>query len=273
MMKIAVSSDNHFDVNRLDVSAMIDAQAAYLLQQRVDVYLIAGDLFNSFEKSLDYVTRLQTAVGTQVLVRFIAGNHDMGRDVSFDELETALSPYYFHHQTLDLGNWQIIGNNGWYDYSFASGPDRDQIVQFKRGLYYDRVIEQPMTDPERTQLSLKQLGVQLDAAQTAGKKVIIIQHFAPHGLDLSYPQHVARWLMINGVMGSNQYAQLYAQYPNVQQVYYGHTHQTLLTRHLGTIAYNNVSVGYQRARIPEWTAETFIESWKNKIRYKVLTND
>ncbi|MDR3242039.1 MAG: metallophosphoesterase [Lactobacillaceae bacterium] len=273
MTKIAISSDNHIDVNRLDLDEVLARQAEYLNEQHVDVYLIAGDMFNSFAKTLNYAERLQTALGSETTVRFIAGNHDMGRDVTFDELESNLSPLYLHNQVLDVDDLRIIGNNGWYDYSFASGPEKDGVAQFKRGLYFDRVIEQPMTDPERADLSLQQLQAQLDQAVEEGKRALVIQHFAPHGLDLRYPDFDDRWLMVNGVMGSKRYAELYSQYSNLENVYYGHVHMTLPTREINGVKYDNVSVGYQRARIKEWTGETFIESWINKLHYKVLTND
>ncbi len=58
MVKIAVSSDNHFDINKVDLTPTIQAQAAFLTDQSVDDYLIAGDLFNDFTKSAAYVKQL-----------------------------------------------------------------------------------------------------------------------------------------------------------------------------------------------------------------------
>ncbi|WP_411556648.1 hypothetical protein [Pediococcus pentosaceus] len=39
-MKIAATSDNHFDVNKIDENQMAQNQAEYLLKQHVGVYLI-----------------------------------------------------------------------------------------------------------------------------------------------------------------------------------------------------------------------------------------
>lgn len=41
-MKIAISSDNHLDVNRVDVAATMEAQAAWLKQQEVAHYFSWG---------------------------------------------------------------------------------------------------------------------------------------------------------------------------------------------------------------------------------------
>ena len=92
MTKIIVSSDNHLDVNKQDISQVLVQQATTLHQLQPDYYLIAGDLFNDFEKSLKYIHELQDALSTDTKVLFIAGNHDMGRNISFAELETPLDP-------------------------------------------------------------------------------------------------------------------------------------------------------------------------------------
>lgn len=51
-MKIAVSSDNHLDVNQVPVDTALDLQADWLARQSIDYYLFAGDLFNADRKSV-----------------------------------------------------------------------------------------------------------------------------------------------------------------------------------------------------------------------------
>ena len=65
-MKVAMSSDNHFDVDRIDYHDVIEEQAEVLLKNDVEVYLIAGDLFNDFEKSQQYLDDLQRILGDRV---------------------------------------------------------------------------------------------------------------------------------------------------------------------------------------------------------------
>lgn len=74
IVRIAFSSDNHFDVNRVDATAMMRSQATYLLQNGVQIYLIAGDLFNDFQRSQQFVVDLQALLGAQTCVYWIAGN-------------------------------------------------------------------------------------------------------------------------------------------------------------------------------------------------------
>ena len=112
-MKVAFSSDNHFDLNKLDVQRMMHIQALYLLNHAVDIYVIAGDLFNDFNQSLKFARDMQEALGDKMLIRFIAGNHDMGYGVTYEELESDIDPLYFHNKFIDLTpEVRLIGNNG-----------------------------------------------------------------------------------------------------------------------------------------------------------------
>lgn len=274
MTKIIVSSDNHFDVNKQDISQALYQQATALLELKPDYYLIAGDLFNDFEKSLRYVHDLQNALQNQTRVLFIAGNHDMGRNISFNELETHLDPLYLHNQFIDIpqSNWRIIGHNGWYDYSFTPQLDSSAIRRFRSGFYYDRVIDQPMSDIERMALGHAQMRQLLDDARHANKQVIFFTHFAPINDEIYYPDPNSRWALINGVLGSQKTGQLLAEYPNVQHVFYGHVHITVPPRQKKGITYYNASVGYNRHNLKEWTANNFYQSWLNKNIQIVLTS-
>ena len=83
MMKIAVSSDNHLDVNRVPVDTALDLQADWLRRRSVDYYLFAGDLFNDYLKTRDYFARLQARV-PQTKIYYILGNHDLLNHVTAD---------------------------------------------------------------------------------------------------------------------------------------------------------------------------------------------
>jgi putative phosphoesterase len=274
MHKIAVTSDNHFDVNKQDPDEMLREQAAYLREQQVDTYLIAGDLFNNFNKTQAFVTKLQLAL-PEVTVRFIAGNHDMGREVTYEELESDVDPLYLHKKWLDIPgtNWRVVGNNGWYDYLFARNVKLEEVASFKRGLYYDRVIDAPISDKERMDRVLTQTKADLDRAVSDKKDVIFITHFAPIDDELIYPAADNRWNIVNGVLGSPRMGELLESYENVKHVYYGHIHVTVPPREKNGVIYENPSVGYNRRRLMEWTADNFLDAWRNKLRYLVLTTE
>ena len=86
-MKIAISSDNHLDVNQVDPAQALAAQAKWLLEQQVGAYFFLGDLFNNFQKTRAYFTALQARVGSQIMIRYLAGNHDQLTGVTAAQLD------------------------------------------------------------------------------------------------------------------------------------------------------------------------------------------
>lgn len=182
MVRVAMTSDNHFDVNRVDSNEMLKYQAEYLVEHHAQYYLIAGDLFNDFENSIAYVERLQLELGNAVVVRWIAGNHDMLHGVTYEQLEGDHGSLYLHRGSEDVmpTNWRIIGNNGWYDYSLAEmTAEHPDFHQWKQAYWVDGIIKQPMTDPQRMDVVLAQLKQQLRQAQIDNKQVLVMTHFAP----------------------------------------------------------------------------------------------
>ncbi|AMV60153.1 metallophosphoesterase [Pediococcus damnosus] len=268
-MKIAVTSDNHFDVNRLDVDEMIKRQAEYLASKEVGIYLIAGDLFNDFEKSLNYVHRLQTELRSQTVVKFIAGNHDMVKGVTFSELESALDDSYMHNQFLDVPgtNWRVIGNNGWYDYSFADNVSGKTVADFetwKRAYWIDSSIQQPMTDTERMDLVLDESTKQLKMAEKAQKRVLYYTHFVPRRDYIRYAPEGNLWNMANAYMGSERLGKLLEQF-GTEIVVFGHMHIHPKPKKFAKTVYYNQAVGYHNKRINEWQHETFLEEWQARL--------
>ncbi|MCE2137497.1 phosphoesterase, partial [Streptococcus thermophilus] len=70
---LSINTKYHRPVNRVDATAMMRSQATYLLQNGVQIYLIAGDLFNDFQRSQQFVVDLQALLGAQTRVYWIAG--------------------------------------------------------------------------------------------------------------------------------------------------------------------------------------------------------
>ncbi|MCT3031796.1 metallophosphoesterase [Pediococcus parvulus] len=268
-MRIAITSDNHFDVNRLDVDETLKNQAEYLSQQNVGLYLIAGDLFNDFTKSLAYVQNLQNELGSQTLVKFIAGNHDMVHGVTFEELESQLDNSYLHNQYFDVPetDWRVIGNNGWYDYSFADNVKGKTIANFetwKRAYWIDGSIKQPMSDGERMGLVLDETTQQLKTAQEAQKRVLYFTHFVPRRNYIRYAPEGNLWNMSNAYMGSAKLGQVLEQF-EVNKVIFGHMHIHPAPQQFEKTTYYNQSVGYYTKRIKEWQNDTFLAEWRSRL--------
>ena len=282
MTKVAISSDNHLDVNRVDLEATLTAQTQYLRSIAADYYFHIGDLFNDFAQTQDYMQQLQQRLAGQTRVYYLAGNHDMMNHASFDQLESLPDAHYLHNRFIDLpgSQWRVIGNNGWYDYGFsqyAAQPER--VASWKRVYWLDSAAEQPMSDLERIQRVLQQVRGRLLQAQADGRRVLFLTHFAPrHELlaprpaRVNTPRHEKVFEMIQAMLGSDRLGELLESFPNVSYVAYGHLHNRHPALSRGHVTYLHQAVGVRNRRVNEWQRATFIEQWQATLRVLNLSS-
>lgn len=276
MVRIAISSDNHLDVNQVDPAAALAMQAQYLQDHSVQYYFYAGDLFNDFTQTRQYMTALQHRLADRVHVYYIAGNHDLFQHASYDQIEHLSAPGYLHRHYVDLPgtNWRMIGNNGWYDYSFSTYRDDSIAVrQWKRVYWLDSEIEQPGDDQERMNNVLSQVTAQLAAAKDAGKRVLFLTHFAPrHELlaprpaGVNTPRRERFYQMITAMMGSDRLGDLLESTGNVKYAFYGHLHGIHPPLEHNGVTYLNQAVGVRNKRINEWQQDDFTAQWQSSLR-------
>ena len=268
MVKIAVSSDNHFDLNKVPLTETIEEQAKFLKDQQIDYYLIAGDLFNDFQKTLDYVKQL-SAQTDPIHILFIAGNHDMINGVTYEELENGSWPGYLNNQFVDIPDtdYRIIGLNGWYDYTFAVNEDKTEAEfrRWKMAYWIDGLISQPMSDPQRERVVINHLREQLQTAKFAHKKVILMTHFVPNQHFIHYTDDFRFWNMANAMMGSLKFEKVINEFA-VNSVIFGHIHQRLDPIKIGSTTYYNAAVGYHNRHHNEWQTDHFISEWRNQLK-------
>lgn len=274
MRKIAMTSDNHFDVNQLDANELLTQQAAYLLAQHYTDYLIAGDLFNDFTASVAYVEALARCLAPQCRVFFIAGNHDMVRGADFATLQSEVNAHYVHQKMIDFPgtNYVLIGNNGWYDYQFAQVPDKTaaDFAQWKRAYWIDGAIEQPLSDRQRMDLVLSDTAAKLAQAAAQHKQVLYMTHFVPQDAYISHVPRQPHWEMANALMGSPRLGALLSRY-HVAYALFGHTHFKYPPRQIAGTTYFCRPVGYGTKRHYEWKFGTdFISEWQACLQTLVL---
>ncbi|MGV0169046.1 metallophosphoesterase [Furfurilactobacillus sp. WILCCON 0119] len=271
MVRVAITSDNHFDVNQLDSDELLKHQAVVLSDRHIDYYVIAGDTFNDFTQTVRYVDRLQHELGSQTEVVFLAGNHDMGHGVTYSELETRINAHYLHNQFIDLPNtnWRLIGNNGWYDYTFAeqlfNERAQEDFAQWKRAFWYDGIIEQPMTDPEREDIVLTQTANQLLAANEAHRQILYVTHFVPRAEYIRVTTDNRFWNMANALLGSRRLGEVLTK-GQVNYAQFGHLHIKPAPRELGGVMYFDQAVGYHTHRANEWGHQDFMSEWLTRLR-------
>lgn len=261
MVKIAFSSDNHIDVNKLDRWEVLERQAAYLVREKIDFYVMVGDFFNDFNLTLQFARDLQTRVQTTTTVRFLVGNHDMA-GVSLAELEQPVDELYLHHKTLQVApNIQLVGNNGWYNYDFvAQDYTLAEILAFKN-LWYDRRLDRSVPDYARFELSLAQLRHDLTAV--AGQQTLVATHFVPRIETIQRFEH-SRLDRMNAFLGSRRYGELFDE-RGVQTVVSGHLHVGQKSLQSAATLYYNSAVGYSNPRHHEWSQPDFFTEWKKQL--------
>ena len=272
MVRIAISSDNHLDVNQVDPAAALAMQAQYLQDHSVQYF------FNDTATTEIYTLSLHDAlpISDRVHVYYIAGNHDLLQHASYDQIEHLSAPGYLHRHYVDLPgtNWRMIGNNGWYDYSFSTYRDDSIAVrQWKRVYWLDSEIEQPGDDQERMNNVLSQVTAQLAAAKDAGKRVLFLTHFAPrHELlaprpaGVNTPRRERFYQMITAMMGSDRLGDLLESTGNVKYAFYGHLHGIHPPLEHNGVTYLNQAVGVRNKRINEWQQDDFTAQWQSSLR-------
>ena len=122
-MKTAILSDIHVDINR--DYPVAEEFARFLKENHVHLAIVAGDVSERQQETLDTLNRIEQESGTKVL--FVPGNHDLwGPEGDPDQVEAIYDRYCQDEHCLCgrdyvAGNTVFIGDVGWYDYSFGSG--------------------------------------------------------------------------------------------------------------------------------------------------------
>ncbi|WP_461216025.1 metallophosphoesterase [Lacticaseibacillus sp. GG6-2] len=266
MPKIAVSVDDHFDVNKIAPDEAIQRIGAYLTAQHAAAYVNAGDSFNDFAKTQAFYAQLQQVVG-DMPVRFLAGNHDLIKHISYAQAQGAADLRYLHERTLQLpgSDTVIIGNNGWYDYSLAPAALRQSgadFAQWKRAYWLDSAIDQPVSDEARMARVLQTTEAALE--QAGSRRVIYVTHFVPRADFMLYLPDRPRWQMATAMMGSSRLGALLERY-NVAAVVFGHLHTRHAPRTFNHTTYYHQPMGYGLRRLNEWTGDDWFSEWVNTL--------
>ena len=263
MVRIAFASDLHFDVNQLDAKKLIQQQIDFLNRQEVDYFFVTGDTFNDFNKTLEYFEQFNN-LARNTKAYFIAGNHDMVRGVKYYQLEEPQSKYYLHHKTLLIPdtNFAIVGNNGWYDYSFAKTrlnlTDND-YYHFKQTYWVDAVIDAPLSDRERFDRTLAQIEESIEQVQAVGqpnRHIILLTHFVPRLEFIKFTDY-EKWNISTAMLGGVGLGELIDRY-QLDYVDFGHLHIRTPDTQIGQTTYLHQPLGYRTKRRHEWENADFM---------------
>lgn len=225
-MRIAVLSDIHEGLNRKKTKTDIVASLKkWIAVHSPDVFIISGDMTAGPEKCLVLLNQLQGEF-PQTRLLFVHGNHDIyhkDSEVAYQRLLEFQGNLGNGPVELD-GNWVIIGDGGWYDYSFGiKGYTKEQ---FQTGTFND------FTWPDQTYAHWAEKDVDVTEryltklenwlSQYSGRNVIMVTHFVPFS-QFVLCKNDPSWDFFNAMMGSSRFGELAVKY-GVKKYIFGHIH-------------------------------------------------
>ncbi|MGX7024991.1 metallophosphoesterase [Vagococcus hydrophili] len=242
MGRLAVISDLHVDINKLSKKDL-DLLIELLEAQQINHLHLAGDTANTVNQLLETVAYLEKS---SYSVTYNFGNHELPSLNNPVQMENYPDDRFLNLDYLELtSDLVLVGMNGWYDYSFALENDPKKILAAKNLYWYDRMIERGKSDIEITEQILSQLEILLDDLINQNKEVILATHFVPHQEFIRYFEgKYARWNQINAFLGTQKLGDMLANYPNIRQVIFGHTHRRFEETKIGNIIYTAKPLGY-----------------------------
>ncbi len=208
-MKIGVISDIHLDINQdFDVLASLDRIAN---QEGCDLVLIAGDIHSNAHETIRAMAQLNQQ--SKVNYKYVPGNHDLWNDhIDLDDTNEIYKLFLqdencLCERPLVLGDWVVVGDIGWYDYSFGN-KEKFSFADFEKmqldgRVWQDSIKNQWTVDnAKRTEQSLQQ--VEALFAEYGDKKKILVTHMIPVH-EFCVDESKANWAYFNAFLGSERY--------------------------------------------------------------------
>lgn len=259
-LKVLFLSDLHLDVNRQYLKQnLLPALIAFLNEIKPDVWVLAGDVAGDAAYTLELLEAIEKETG--VVIKFIPGNHDIWTDKSssWDGYEL----FKQHPTTLidapfEIGDYVVVGDMGWYDYSFKpSFMNEEEVTLHKANLWNDaRYAKWGMSDQALYAQMHDKFEAMLETYRD--KKIIFVNHFVPYTDFLLFKQDLS-WNISNSFMGSSRLGEMLDTYENIEYVVFGHTHTRFGQFDFGgkTVICN--PLGY----VGEWQTKSFEEELRN----------
>ena len=256
-MKVLFLSDIHLDVNRSYLKTnLLPVLIDYLNEVQPDVWILAGDLAGDAAYALELLETIEKQTGVEI--KFIPGNHDIWTDQqsSWSSYELFKNhPTSLIDQPFELGEYVVIGDMGWYDYSLKPNfLNEEEVLMHKGNLWNDaRYAKWGMTDQALYEQMHQKFEQQFE--QYRDRKIIFVNHFIPYEDFLVFKQNLS-WNIANSFMGSARLGELLDRYENIEYVVFGHTHKQFGKIEFGTKTVICNPLGY----VGEWQAGSFEEA-------------
>ena len=228
-MKIGILSDIHIDLEHPRPERVLDAIVRTIKNNRIDTLIIAGDVANDYEVTLRTLDDLEKFSRARCL--FVPGNHDVWNvnhpDKNSWQIYEELKAFdgNLANGPIELENgWVVIGDLGWYDYSFGSRrystADFDRM-QLNGRLWQDKIkAAWGKSTIEMHHYFYGKLARQLRDCRSPN--IILATHVLPIS-DFTVQPPDEMWQYLNAFLGSRQYGELALSH-KVRYSISGHVH-------------------------------------------------
>lgn len=266
-MRILVTSDLHYNVARS--RAPTEAVAREICRVGGDVLILAGDTVGMSLAVLEDVFGLFAPFRGKIML--VAGNHELWTSGGGDSLvryERELAElcarngvHYLDGEPYVADTVAIVGNMGWYDFSFRSSalniplrfyqhkvsPGAAEYLSPHQHLmeqdhdvppaartiatrWMDGVhVKLPFTDVQFTHRLVAQLRRHLESVYGPARRVVVAMHHLPFAEVVPDPV-IPALQFATGFLGSELFGEALLDYPKVSHVFCGHAHRAMRCR-------------------------------------------
>ena len=225
-MKLGVISDIHLDVN--EQYPVVELLAKEAERRKLEGLLLAGDISNGPKSTLRHLEQMKKRL--PVPFWFVPGNHDM-----WDQEQEYMDSWQIYEEykkyeeclcgkSVQVGNSILLGNIGWYDYSF--GDEAYSIEDFQKKSRNGRVWQDSILvrwNRDDRQLA-KAMCEELEEIikEHKGKRTISVTHMIALP-ELKVPLERVNWDYFNAFLGSRELGEMYER-NGVSCAVMGHVH-------------------------------------------------
>lgn len=225
-MRTLFISDIHIDVN--EAYDVIGILAEYSRQKKVECIILAGDISEDIGKTLPAIEILEKLSGAEVL--YVPGNHDMWEPCK--DNDKIYERYCADRHCLcgkprRIGNHMVIGDIGWYDYSF--GSDKYTDADFDRMEFEGRTWNDKKrnywTDDNKAKSQWFIDRIESQMKDCGDLPIVVITHMLPNRRFIVPPEEFTNinWHYFNAFLGTPKLGEMYQKY-NVKYAVCGHVH-------------------------------------------------
>ncbi len=228
-MKIGILSDLHIDQNTYEGKTVLEGLISAVKSHKVDLMMIAGDISNDYELSLNAIKRIEDETGVDCI--FTPGNHDIWNESHKEKNSWDIYDEYKNHPGNIVNgpiklkkDWVVIGDMGWYDYSF--GSDEFSKEEFDKMHIDDRTWQDKIKaiwDKDTLKMHryfYEKIKNKIEA--NTEKNVILMTHVVTHK-DFTVQNPNRMWKYLNAFLGSSAYGKLVLE-KNINYSIFGHVH-------------------------------------------------